>query len=103
MRVVRRSFAMARNDAPDSAGIPLRITTTVSGVLLLVVPLVQTREPQRPLTATPSEMAWTSRRPLAAPGIEQVKLVGNPSSSGPDTLRLNLPKERKFVEPGHSK
>jgi hypothetical protein len=44
------------------------------------------------LTLTPAEMKWTSQGALAAPGPEQVNLVGDPVKPGRYTLRLKLPK-----------
>jgi quercetin dioxygenase-like cupin family protein len=47
---------------------------------------------------TPVEMKWTSQGALAAPGLEQLNLVGNPAKPGPYTLRLKFPKGFK-IEP----
>jgi quercetin dioxygenase-like cupin family protein len=41
---------------------------------------------------TPDEMKWRSQGVLAAPGLEQVNLVGDPARSGPYTIRLRFPK-----------
>jgi quercetin dioxygenase-like cupin family protein len=41
---------------------------------------------------TPSEMTWTKQGALAAPGLEQLNLVGDPTKPGPYTLRLKFPK-----------
>jgi hypothetical protein len=41
---------------------------------------------------TPSEMMWTKQGALAAPGLEQLNLVGDPARPGPYTLRLKFPK-----------
>src|SRR5438034_431158 len=40
------------------------------------------------VTLTPAEMKWASQGALAAPGLEQVNLIGDPAKPGPYTLRL---------------
>ncbi len=54
--------------------------------------------PSSAMALTPVEMKWTSQGALAAPGLEQVNLVGDPAKPGPYTLRLKFPKGFK-VEP----
>jgi uncharacterized RmlC-like cupin family protein len=44
------------------------------------------------VTLTPTEMRWTSQGALAAPGLEQLNLIGDPAKAGPYTLRLKFPK-----------
>jgi quercetin dioxygenase-like cupin family protein len=41
---------------------------------------------------TPPEMKWTKQGAFAAPGMEQLNLIGDPAKSGPYTLRLRFPK-----------
>jgi quercetin dioxygenase-like cupin family protein len=41
---------------------------------------------------TPAEMKWRSQGALAAPGPEQVNLIGDPAKPGRYTLRLKFPK-----------
>ena len=55
----------------------------------------------QPLVLTPTEMSWTSQGPLAAPGMEQLKLVGNPAQPGPYTLRLKFPKGYRIAPHTH--
>ncbi len=55
----------------------------------------------RPVVVTPSEMSWISQGPLAAPGMEQLNLVGNPSKPGPYTLRLKFPKGFRIAPHTH--
>jgi hypothetical protein len=43
-----------------------------------------------PMALTPSEMKWEARGGLALAGIEQAKLVGDPSKLGPYTIRLKF-------------
>jgi quercetin dioxygenase-like cupin family protein len=40
---------------------------------------------------TPDEMKWRSQGVLAAPGLEQVNLVGDPAKPGPYTIRIRFP------------
>ena len=41
---------------------------------------------------TPDEMQWRSQGVLAAPGLEQANLVGDPAKPGPYTIRIRFPK-----------
>ena len=50
---------------------------------------------------TPTEMTWTSQGGLAAPGMEQFNLVGDPSKPGPYTLRLKFPKGYRIAPHTH--
>jgi quercetin dioxygenase-like cupin family protein len=50
---------------------------------------------------TPAEMKWVSQGGLAAPGMEQLNLVGDPSKPGPYTLRLKFPKGYKIAPHTH--
>ena len=50
---------------------------------------------------TPSEMKWTKQGALAAPGLEQLNLVGDPTRAGPYTLRLRFPKGYKMPPHTH--
>jgi quercetin dioxygenase-like cupin family protein len=50
---------------------------------------------------TPSEMKWTKQGALAAPGLEQLNLVGDPTRAGPYTLRLRFPKGYKIPPHTH--
>ena len=52
------------------------------------------------VTLTPVEIKWTSQGALAAPGLEQVNLIGDPAKAGPYTLRLKFPKG--FRVPPHA-
>ena len=68
-------------------------------MMLSFAALAQTA-PQ-PLALTPSEMSWISQGPLAAPGMEQLNLLGNPSKPGPYTLRLKFPKGFRIAPHTH--
>jgi quercetin dioxygenase-like cupin family protein len=50
---------------------------------------------------TPPEMKWTKQGGLAAPGMEQLNLVGDPAKPGPYTLRLKFPKGFKIAPHTH--
>jgi quercetin dioxygenase-like cupin family protein len=50
---------------------------------------------------TPSEMKWTKQGALAASGLEQLNLVGDPTRAGPYTLRLRFPKGYKIPPHTH--
>jgi quercetin dioxygenase-like cupin family protein len=71
-----------------------------AGLMLVVSALAQAHQPEA-LALTPPEMSWMSQGPLAAPGMEQVNLVGNPLSPGPYTLRLKFPKGFKIAPHTH--
>jgi len=53
------------------------------------------------VTLTPAEMKWTSQGALAAPGLEQVNLIGDPAKPGPYTLRLKFPKGFRIAPHTH--
>ena len=50
---------------------------------------------------TPAEMKWVSQGGLAAPGMEQLNLIGDPAKPGPYTLRLKFPKGFKVAPHTH--
>jgi quercetin dioxygenase-like cupin family protein len=50
---------------------------------------------------TPPEMKWTKQGALAAPGLEQLNLVGDPTKPGPYTLRLKFPKGYRIAPHTH--
>jgi len=68
--------------------------------LMLITVLAQAHQPQV-VAVTPSEMSWMSQGPLAAPGMEQVNLVGNPLRQGAYTLRLKFPKGFRIAPHTH--
>jgi len=71
-----------------------------AAMLLGAAVLAQPADP-RPVMLTPSEMSWISQGPLAAPGMEQLNLVGNPAKPGPYTLRLKFPKGLRIAPHTH--
>jgi len=50
---------------------------------------------------TPAEMKWATQGGLAAPGMEQLNLLGDPAKPGPYTLRLKFPKGLKIAPHTH--
>ena len=58
---------------------------------LSAVALAQTAAPGV-VALTPAEMKWASQGGLAAAGMGQLNLLGDPAKPGPYTLRLKFPK-----------
>src|ERR1700730_18971499 len=69
----------------------LMLGLSVAAGLMLGRAMAQTGAPSV-VTLTPAEMQWRSQGALAAPGPEQVNLVGDPAKPGRYTLRLKFPK-----------
>ena len=78
----------------------LGLMLLVAGVTLSAVAVAQTADPGV-VALTPAEMRWTSQGGLAAPGMEQLSLVGDPAKPGPYTLRLKFPKGLKIAPHTH--
>jgi quercetin dioxygenase-like cupin family protein len=55
----------------------------------------------RPVLVTPGEMKWTSQGAYAAPGMEQLNLIGDPAKPGPYTIRLKFPKGYRVAAHTH--
>ena len=70
------------------------------GMALSAVAVAQTATPGV-VALTPVEMKWASQGGLAAPGMEQLNLVGDPAKPGPYTLRLKFPKGFKIAPHTH--
>ena len=77
---------------------PLVITACV--VLSVLAAAAQTSAP-RVMALTPAEMKWQTQGALAAGGVEQLNLVGDPNQPGPYTLRLRFPKGAKIAPHSH--
>jgi Domain of unknown function (DUF4437)/PQ loop repeat len=98
-RTVGRALRMAREctlveeDRPrtDWAELGLKLGLIVMVLVLGGVALAQTAAPAV-VALTPAEMKWQSQGGLAAPGMEQLNLAGDPAKPGPYTLRLKFPK-----------
>ena len=70
------------------------------GVVISAAAVAQNAAPAV-VAVTPAEMKWSSQGPLAAPGMEQLNLVGDPVKPGPYTLRLKFPKGLKIAPHTH--
>jgi len=99
-KFIERDIAEAGDLPTGPARIALGCATCATGIMLMLATPAQTTGPQ-PLALTPSEMSWTSQGPLAARGIEQLNLVGNPAKPGPYTLRLKFPKGFRIAPHSH--
>lgn len=86
----------------DSRGADSRfwLALTVGGALLGSVAVAQTPAPGV-MALTPSEMKWGAQGGLALPGMEQLKLVGDPAKPGPYTIRLKFPAGYKVAPHTH--
>jgi quercetin dioxygenase-like cupin family protein len=78
----------------------LALTLAVVGTTTGVAAVAQSGTPAA-FAVTPTEMKWTTQGGLAAPGMEQLSLVGDPSKPGPYTLRLKFPKGFKIAPHTH--
>jgi len=76
----------------------LGLVSAAAGVALNAV--AQTAAPGV-VAVTPAEMKWASQGGLAAPGMEQLNLLGDPAKPGPYTLRLKFPKGFKIAPHTH--
>lgn len=72
----------------------------IAGVVSSALATAQTAAPGV-VALTPSEMKWSSQGALAAPGMEQLNLMGDSNLSGPYTLRLKFPKGLKIAPHTH--
>jgi hypothetical protein len=78
----------------------LPLMVLVLDVTLSAVAVAQTPAPGV-VALTPVEMKWASQGGLAATGMEQLNLVGDPAKPGPYTLRLKFPKGFKIAPHTH--
>src|SRR5258708_4105529 len=78
----------------------LKLAFLVMGVVLVGTAAAQTAAPAA-VALTPVEMKWQSQGGLAAAGMEQLNLVGDPAKPGPYTLRLKFPKGFRIAPHTH--
>jgi uncharacterized protein DUF4437 len=78
----------------------LALVLVVAGETLGAIAVAQTGA-TGVVALTPIEMKWTTQGGLAAPGMEQFNLVGDPAKPGPYTLRLKFPKGFKIAPHTH--
>ncbi len=69
----------------------LRLAMFVSAMLAASAAVAENVTPGV-VALTPDEMKWRSQGVLAAPGLEQANLVGDPAKPGPYTIRIRFPK-----------
>ncbi len=68
----------------------LRLAMFVSAMLAASAAVAENVTPGV-VALTPDEMKWRSQGVLAAPGLEQANLVGDPAKPGPYTIRIRFP------------
>src|SRR5712664_4818624 len=78
----------------------LGFVSAAVGVALNVVAVAPPAAPGV-VAVTPAEMKWPSQGGLAAPGMEQLNLLGDPAKPGPYTLRLKFPKGFRIAPHTH--
>jgi quercetin dioxygenase-like cupin family protein len=78
----------------------IKLALLVMGIVLAATALAQTADPGV-LALTPAEMKWTQQGSLAAPGMAQLNLVGDPAMPGPYTVRLKFPKGFRIAPHTH--
>ncbi len=92
LRMARKSTLVEEDRArTDLADLGLKLGLLVMVLVLGGVAVAQTAAPAV-VALTPAEMKWQSQGTYAAPGMEQLNLVGDPAKPGPYTLRLKFPK-----------
>src|SRR5439155_8022571 len=69
----------------------LLLAAFASAIVVASVAVAQNGAPGV-VALTPDEMKWRSQGVLAAPGLEQANLVGDPAKAGPYTIRIRFPK-----------
>jgi anti-sigma factor ChrR (cupin superfamily) len=77
-----------------------KLTFLVTSIVLVGTAVAQTAAPAA-VALTPVEMKWQSQGGLAASGMEQLNLVGDPAKPGPYTLRLKFPKGMRIAPHTH--
>jgi len=80
----------------------VRLTLTMSAAVGVLSTLTVAQPAATGVVAmTPAEMRWTALGGLAAPGMEQLNLVGDPARPGPYTSRLKFPKGFRIAPHTH--
>src|SRR5262245_7078156 len=94
-----RTFLLA------TSGNPSRRLAMALQLCCLLLPAtlrgLQAQSKPEPMALTPSEVKWESQGGLALGGIEQAKLVGDPTKPGPYTIRLKFPAGYKLAPHTH--
>jgi len=94
-----RTFLLA------TSAIPARRLTLALVLCCLVLPAavrgLHAQIKPEPVAVTPAEIKFESQGGLALGGIEQAKLVGDPTKPGPYTIRLKFPAGYKLAPHAH--
>ena len=78
------------------------ILAVIASTAFLVISAAMAHSGEADVRAlTPAEMKWSPQGGLALPGLEQTILVGDPSKSGPYTIRLKFPAGFKVAPHTH--
>jgi quercetin dioxygenase-like cupin family protein len=78
----------------------VKLAFGMMAVVLIADALAQT-DSGGVVALTPDEMKWKSQGALAARGLQQINLVGDPAKPGPYTLRLKFPKGYRLAPHTH--
>jgi quercetin dioxygenase-like cupin family protein len=95
-----REAPMLRNKISAKLNRELKPAVIMACIAFSALAAAQT-PPSRVVALTPVEMKWESQGALAAGGMEQLNLVGDPNQPGPYTLRLKFPKGLKIAPHTH--
>ena len=93
-------------DGPSTASLRWELLLLIAWALLLLIvgrsgAVMAQAGAASVVALTPSEMTWTKQGVLAASGLEQLNLVGDPTKPGPYTLRLKFPKGFRIAPHTH--
>src|SRR5262249_32469512 len=78
-----------------------RVALVLCGLALPIVHGLHAQTKPQPTALTPSEMKWETQGGLAMAGIEQGKVVGEPSKPGAYTVRLEVSAGYKLAPHTH--
>jgi quercetin dioxygenase-like cupin family protein len=90
---------MLKNKRSAKPAHTLKPMLIMTGVLSSALATAQTSPGV--VALTPVEMKWEGQGGLAAAGMEQLNLVGDPNQPGPYTVRLKFPKGLKIAPHSH--
>ena len=82
------------------AGLNMKLAFVVMAAVLIADAQAQTGA-GGVVALTPDEMNWKAQGALAARGLQQINLVGDPAKPGPYTLRLKFPKGYRIAPHTH--
>jgi hypothetical protein len=93
-------FHVTRHTTLIKASWRFGLVSFATGAMLGTFAMAQTAS-SGAVALTPGEMKWASQGGLAAPGMEQINLIGDPAKPGPYTLRLKFPKGFRLAPHTH--